>query len=85
MNAFIFVYIVFSALLNDKTLRKIAMQSDTKHTDLGYMLGLRSTDVEQIKYTYRTLTDQAFYILMVRQKCVPESSSFCLTKTHELC
>ena len=56
---------VFSAVLNDKTLRKIAMQSDTKHANLGYMLGLRSTDVEQIKYKYSDLTDQAFYILMV--------------------
>ena len=63
-------YFVFSAVLNDKTLRKIAMQSDTKHTNLGYMLGLRSTDVEQIKYKYSDLTDQAFYILMVRQQCV---------------
>ena len=61
--------IVFSAVLNDKTLRKIAMQSDTKHANLGYMLGLRSTDVEQIKYKYSDLTDQAFYILMVRQQC----------------
>ena len=60
--------ILFSAVLNDKTLRKIAMQSDTKHTNLGYMLGLRSTDVEQIKYKYSDLTDQAFYILMVRKQ-----------------
>ena len=60
-------YFVYSAVLNDRTLRKIAMQSDTKHTNLGYMLGLRSTDVEQIKYKYSDLTDQAFYILMVRQ------------------
>ena len=62
------MYIVFSAVLNDKTMCQIAMQSDTRHTHLGIMLGLKSTDVEQIKYKYSDLTDQAFYILMVRRQ-----------------
>ena len=59
-------YFVFSAVLNDATLRRIAMKSGDTRTDLGYMLDLESTDVEQIQCKYSDPTDQAFYILLVR-------------------
>ena len=61
-----FVHVIFSAVLNEKTLCKIAMQSGAKRTHLGYMLGLRSTGVEQILCKYSDPTDQAFHILLVR-------------------
>ena len=60
--------VLFSAVLNDKTMRKIAMKSGSKRLDLGYMLDLESTDVEQIQCKYSDPTDQAFYILLVRQQ-----------------
>ena len=46
-------------------MRKIAMKSGAKRTDLGYMLDLESTDVEQIQCKHSDPTDQAFYILLV--------------------
>ena len=49
-------------------MRKIAMKSGDKRTDLGYMLDLESTDVEQIQCKYSDPTDQAFYILLVRRQ-----------------
>ena len=60
-----FVYIVFSAVLNDKTMRKIAMKSGSKRLDLGYMLDLESTEVDQIQCKYSDPTEQAFRILQV--------------------
>ena len=63
---YVLVYIIFSAVLNDTTLRRIAMKSGAKRIHLGYMLGLRSTDVEQILCKYSDPTDQAFHILLVR-------------------
>ena len=67
---------MFSAVLNDKTMRKIAMKSGTKRTNLGYELGLDSTDVEDIQCKYSDPTDQAFYILLVRQLLVLNLTTF---------
>ena len=66
MTVITFVYVIFSAVLNERCMIKIAMQSGAKRTHLGYMLGLRSTDVEQILCKYSDPTDQAFHILLVR-------------------
>ena len=69
MNIITFLlHIVFPEVLNDKTMRKMAMKSGAKRTDLGYMLDLESTDVEQIRCKYSDPTDQAFYILLVRRQ-----------------
>ena len=55
-------------MLNDKSLRKIAMKSGSKRTDLGYMLDLESTDIDQILCKYNDPTDQAFRILVVSRQ-----------------
>ena len=58
--------IVFSARLNDQTMRRIARKAGNKRSDLGYELGLESADIEQIQCKYSDPTDQAFYILLVK-------------------
>ena len=68
-------------------MRKIAMKSGAKRTDLGYMLDLESTDVEQIQCKHSDPTDQAFYILLVSLQCLlrlPKASSYALRKAYEL-
>ena len=80
-------FTLFSAVLNDKTMRKIAMKYGAKRTDLGYMLDLESTDVEQIQCKHSDPTDQAFYILLVSLQWLlrlPKASSYALRKAYEL-
>ena len=65
MNDVITLYILFPAVLNDKTLCKIAGESGAKRTQLGYMLDLESTVIDQIQCKYSDPTDQAIHILLV--------------------
>ena len=69
-------------------MRKIAMKSGTTRTDLGYMLDLESTDVDQILCKYSDPTDQAFRILLVRGQWysnLPVTVSFDLIQVNECC
>ena len=68
MNVITFASIVFSAVLNDQTMRRIARRAGSKPSDLGHELGLESADIELIQCKYSDDTDQAFYILLVRQQ-----------------
>ena len=66
INVITFTCIVFSAVLNDQTMRMIARKAGSKRSDLGYELGLESADIVQILCKYSDPTDQAFYILLVK-------------------
>ena len=66
INGITLAFVVFSAALNDQTMRRIARKAGNKRSDLGYELGLESADIEQIQCTYSDPTDQAFYILLVK-------------------
>ena len=69
-------------------MRKLAMKSGTKRTDLGYMLDLESTDVDQMLCKYSDPTDQAFRILLVSHKrysSLPAAVSFDFIQLNEYC
>ena len=61
-------------------MRKIAMKSGTKRTDLGYMLDLEATEIDQILCKYSDPTDQAFRMLLVNSCCfiISELTQTCL-------
>ena len=74
---------MLSAVLNDQTMRRIARKAGNKQSDLGYKLGLKSADIEQIKSQHADHTHQAFYILLVRRKwflSLSTATSYAFTK-----
>ena len=80
---------MFSAVLNDQIMRRIARKAGNKRSDLGYELGLESADIEQIKCQHSEITDQAFHILLVRRHFIlslPTGtySSHCFTKIKSI-
>ena len=48
----------------------MARNADNKQLDIGYELGLESAAIEEMQRKYSDPTDQAFYILLVRQQHV---------------
>ena len=57
MKAFLNAGIVSSEVFNDTAMRQVT--SADMHNDLGYELGLESTDIEQVQGKYSEPTGQA--------------------------